>query len=178
MRRIFYDTEFLEDGHTVELISIGLVSEDGDEYYAANSEMPIDRIREHKWLMDNVMPSLPIVNPKARLIIDVDRKSHLVKPAWVIANEVRNFILRDKDPELWAYYGAYDHIALCQLYGPMIELPVGMPKFTHELMQLWEAAGKPEKPKQYAGEAHNAINDAHWNLRLYQKCTAALGAAG
>lgn len=180
MRRIFYDTEFLEDGTTVELISIGLVSEDGDEYYAVNSEMPVDRIRKHEWLMKNVVPTLPIINPRSSLM-DVDRTSHLVKPSWVIANEVRNFVLQDKNPELWAYYGAYDHVALCQLYGPMIQLPKGMPMFTHELMQLWELAGKPEKPPQYAGAhnaAHNAMGDARWNRLLYQKCMDTLGAAG
>lgn len=30
--RYFYDTEFIEDGHTIELISIGVVAEDGREY--------------------------------------------------------------------------------------------------------------------------------------------------
>lgn len=34
-----YDTEFLEDGSTIELISIGIVCEDGREYYAVNSDM-------------------------------------------------------------------------------------------------------------------------------------------
>src|SRR4051812_11038169 len=32
--KYFYDTEFLEDGQTIELISIGIVAEDGREYYA------------------------------------------------------------------------------------------------------------------------------------------------
>ena len=34
LMRIFYDTEFLEDGKTIDLISIGMVAEDGREYYA------------------------------------------------------------------------------------------------------------------------------------------------
>ena len=34
--RYFYDTEFLEDGETIDLISIGIVAEDGREYYAVN----------------------------------------------------------------------------------------------------------------------------------------------
>lgn len=32
--RYFYDTEFIEDGHTIDLISIGVVAEDGRSYYA------------------------------------------------------------------------------------------------------------------------------------------------
>ena len=36
--RIFYDTEFLDDGKTIDLISIGMVAEDGRELYAVSSE--------------------------------------------------------------------------------------------------------------------------------------------
>ncbi len=52
--RIFYDCEFLEDGKTIDLISIGLIAEAGDEYYAVNSDMPIERIESHGWLMKKV----------------------------------------------------------------------------------------------------------------------------
>lgn len=74
--------------------------------------------------------------------------------------------------ELWAYYGAYDHVALCQLWGTMMQLPDGMPMFTRELMQLWEQAGRPEKPAQ-KGE-HNALQDARWNKSLFEVCTREL----
>ena len=169
--RYFYDTEFIEDGKTVDLISIGIVADDGREYYAVNADMPIDRIREHTWLVDNVVPTLPMRNAHARLIMDVDRSNRLVKPPWVIANEVRDFVLTpdSEAPELWAYFGAYDHVVLCQLFGTMMQLPDGMPMFTHELMQLWEQAGRPDKPEQGEGE-HNALEDARWNAKLYAAC--------
>lgn len=31
MTRYFYDTEFIEDGHTIDLISIGIVADPGVE---------------------------------------------------------------------------------------------------------------------------------------------------
>lgn len=55
-----YDTEFLDDGSTIELISIGIVCDDGREYYAVNSDMDTQRIGKHQWLMDNVWPHLPL----------------------------------------------------------------------------------------------------------------------
>jgi hypothetical protein len=59
----WYDTEFLEDGRTIDLISIGIVAEDGREYYAVSDETTRGklnrRIRKHDWLMANVVPSLP-----------------------------------------------------------------------------------------------------------------------
>jgi len=59
--RIFYDTEFIENGKTIDLISIGIVTEDGREYYAVNSGIESgdalhERISAHDWLMRNVVP--------------------------------------------------------------------------------------------------------------------------
>ncbi|HEY8112220.1 MAG TPA: hypothetical protein VII16_05065 [Actinomycetes bacterium] len=121
--RIFYDCEFLEDGKTIDLISIGLIAEAGDEYYAVNSEMPIERIESHGWLMKNVVPHIPGQlqersfddNRNLNGRFTLDPTDAIVKPHWVIANEVRDFILGQPDPQLWAWYGAYDHVALCQL---------------------------------------------------------------
>ena len=36
--RYFYDTEFIDNGRTIELISIGVAAEDGREYYAISTE--------------------------------------------------------------------------------------------------------------------------------------------
>lgn len=180
-----YDTEFLEDGQTIDLISIGIVAGDGREYYAVNSDMDAKRISKSDWLMKNVVKHLPLHHyspPRDGLswIWGLDMTSPLVKPKWVIANEVREFIvggitpMGEKDgvpaywseelPELWAYYGAYDHVALAQLWGPMISLPNLMPMWTHDLMQLVEPLDGFELPSRAAGDAeHNALSDARWN---------------
>jgi hypothetical protein len=176
-----YDTEFLEDGATIELISIGIVCEDGREYYAVNSDMDDKRISKHDWLMKNVVKHLPLHHysaPRDGLgwIWSLDHESTLVKPKWVIANEVREFLLArpnntglgewQPNPELWAYYASYDHVALAQLYGPMIRLPKGFPMWTHDLMQLIEPLTGFLKPTQSSDE-HNALADARWNMELY-----------
>ena len=55
--RYFYDTEFIEDGRTIELISIGVVAEDGREYYAVSTEF--DPERAGSWVRANVLTKLP-----------------------------------------------------------------------------------------------------------------------
>ncbi|MEU3289927.1 hypothetical protein [Streptomyces longwoodensis] len=171
MTRIFYDTEFLENGRTIELISIALVTEDGREYYAVNADMPVDRILNHQWLKANVWPHLPLRGYKPGPLMNalqesdgaLDRTDTRVKPHWVIANEVREFIVATPDPQLWAWYGAYDHVALAQLFGPMISLPDGIPMWTNDLRQECERLGNPELPEQSDGE-HNALADARHNM--------------
>lgn len=168
MTKIFYDCEFLETGRTIDLISIGMVSEDGRELYAVNRDMPVKQIAKHDWLMANVVPSLPRLHGDARL--GAGRRNPLaldwhhpdIKPIGAIADEVRDFVLATPDVELWAFYGAYDHVALCQLWGRMIDLPEGVPMWTNDIRQEALRLGDPEIPKQEAGE-HNALADARHN---------------
>lgn len=166
--RIFYDTEFIEDGQTIELISIGIVAADGRELYLVNRDAPWKRIKKHSWLMGNVVSQLPKPYgdwrnhmPKRWLI---DFHNPAVKSRDTIAERVERFLLGDDletytDLELWADYAAYDHVVLCQLFGPMIALPPGIPMFTHDLQQAIRAAGNPPMPEQACG-VHNALADA------------------
>ncbi len=55
--RYFYDCEFVEDGRTIDLISIGVVCEDGREYYAVSAEF--DPSRAGAWVRRHVLPHLP-----------------------------------------------------------------------------------------------------------------------
>lgn len=162
--RIFYDTEFIEDGRTIDLISIGMVREDGAELYFVNDDAGImRRAVEHEWLRQNVMPSLPLTaKMKPRLAWNWDRKHRdypRVQPVRVIRAAVESFILAAPDRQLWAWYAAYDHVVLCQLWGPMIRLPEGVPMWTNDLKQECVRLGDPRMPGQESGE-HNALADA------------------
>lgn len=154
--KYFYDTEFHEDGSTIDLISIGIVAADGREYYAVNMEADWERIEGNEWLMANVVPKLPDVvtwKPKAQ-----------------IAREVREFLQPahgPRNPELWAWFSSYDHVVLAQLWGRMMDLPYGIPMFTHDLRAFVDYLDNPELPAQLDGE-HNALEDARWVKRAYE----------
>lgn len=173
-----YDLEFLEDGRTVDLISIGIVADDGREYYAVNADATREgtwwrpglsrRIRKHPWLMENVVPSLPKphgdwnLHMPRRWLFDYTNPRVLERD--VIAESVRQFLLAADEPELWADYGAYDHVGLCQLWGRMIDLPSGLPMFTRDIQQEAARLGVPwdQLPQQAEGN-HNALADARHN---------------
>lgn len=172
---IDYDLEFIEYRHslfrkrcTIELISIALVCEDGREYYAVNRDMPKRRIRKHLWLMQNVVPHLPkphgdwnLHMPESWLF---NYRDPAVKPEKQIADEVAAFIQATPDVELWANYGAYDHVRLCWLWGLMVDLPPGVPMYTNDIQQEARRLGLAwdDLPKQEGGE-HNALADARHN---------------
>lgn len=155
--RFFYDTEFIEDGVTIDLVSIGVVAEDGREFYAVSTEFDPDRAGD--WVRANVLPKLP--SPSSS--------------AWRSRRRIREDLtefLAGDDIELWAWVGAYDHVVLCQLWGPMTALPRQIPRFTRELRQEWESAGRPPLPSA-PSDAHDALSDARHNLRRWQAIEAA-----
>jgi hypothetical protein len=182
----YYDAEFLEDGQRVYPISIGVTTGDGDEYHAVYGEWMLDglviaKVRNHRWLMQNVVPHLPqaaqeIVHGRAGIPETGRFLSHpVVHPRWSIALQLEAFIGsygNDRNEHrLWAYYGAYDHLVLCQTFGTMMQLPRCVPMFTCDLMQLEDEVNRARARMQLAPverprkvDEHHALADARWNL--------------
>lgn len=145
--KIWFDTEFIEDGRTIELLSIGMIRQDGATFYA--EPMETDRSRASAWVKENVLPHLH--GP--------------IKCRENIAEQIVEFA--GPNPEFWAYYADYDWVALCQLYGTMMDLPKGWPMYCRDLKQLCDMLGNPELPKQTSQE-HNAQADAAWARQAWQ----------
>jgi hypothetical protein len=163
-RRYFYDTEFSEHPQKLELISIGVVSETGQEFYEVFNDF--DEHACNPWVQANVLPKLPI-HPKRKNSATIKaRLLEYLKPS------------KDDPIELWGYYSAYDHVALCWLFGPMVNLPPGMPMLTLDIEQYRQTLQYPEQslPPQPKNQ-HNALADARWvreawcELERYVNCT-------
>lgn len=141
--KIWFDTEFLENGRTIDLISIGMVREDGATFYAETPQAE-GLTKSNDWLRANVLPQLRGWDGRERS---------------QIADDIVAFA--GEKPEFWAYYADYDWVALCQLYGTMMDLPKGWPMFCLDLKQKAHVIGNPRLPEQAKGE-HNALDDALW----------------
>lgn len=148
--KYFLDTEFIEYPNTIELISIGIVAEDGREYYAINAECKFDRANQ--WVKDNVISKLEQIPDLWNSLDGIKR-------------DIRDFIGSDK-PIFWGYYADYDWVVFCWLFGPMIDLPKGWPMYCRDVKQLADMLGNPELPKQ-EDNIHNALADARWNKETF-----------
>ena len=251
----YLDTEFLEGKQdkqflgikygetkpTIDLISIGIVAEDGRQYYAISKDFNLkeawnrnDLDPNHKrnykqkdnyWIRENVLK--PIFNEwmieyngkivRLGLPIPLESNEFTYKnfKKWLklkgktnkhISTEIKNFVYSENresggqivlesfipniypEPEFYTYYGAYDWVVFCWLFGKMIDLPKGFPMYSKDLKQIldekvsvfcakeiqdtsFESAVKRIKmhkdyPKQT--NEHNVLADARWNLKLYQ----------
>ena len=146
--KVWFDTEFIEDGKTIDLISIGLVREDGHGLYIENAECDLSRASD--WVKGNVIPHL--VGERAQMS-RADMRQAVVD-------------FCGDSPEFWAYYADYDWVALCQLFGTMMDLPTGWPMFCLDLKQACFVRGNPRLPGKSCTE-HHALSDAIWVWEAY-----------
>ncbi len=181
--RYFFDTEFHEykkNGvNTIELISIGIVAEDGREYYAVANEFDIDAAINISWLNEHVIN--PILAGFAS-----DRPDTSPQTVFFAMGKSNNDIAREiveftagNTAEFYAYYADYDWVVFCWLFGRLIDLPEGFPMYCRDLKQMMDdiaedhykpdsldmLKGRSDYPKQE--NEHNALDDARWNKKLY-----------
>jgi hypothetical protein len=199
--KYFFDTEFIEGFHTngpshprkrhhVDLISIGIVAEDGREYHAISSEY--DSNEADPWVIENVIKPLYLktVSDDARdRIFYYDFHLHYGKSLSTIKRDILDFFgygmvscpagespwaqIHDKDISVYAYFADYDWVVLCSIFGRMIDLPKGMPMYCRDLKQMMEERGltKEWKQEKFPTEdnSHDALLDARFNKALYEE---------
>lgn len=182
--KYFLDTEFIEDGKTIDLISIGVVREDGETLYLQNSECDFSKASD--WVWRNVYPHLIHFDMRGKrscreyhrtydggLGHEIITKCNGMMAAgddpcfWATRREMREAILefcsveKHGKPEFWGYFADYDWVAFCQLFGPMVALPKGFPMYCRDLKQWADELGDVRIPKPET-EVHHALSDALW----------------
>lgn len=157
VRRVFVDTEFIEHGGHVDLVSVGMVRSDGKELYCVNAEADLGRAGE--WVLNNVISKLP--DPAS--------------PDWrsrdEIARVMSDFVLDgldDRKAQLWGCYCAFDMVAICSVFGRYVDRPKGFPGVMHDIKTLSELLPEqvvwPSKPEN----AHHALADARWTKDVFE----------
>jgi hypothetical protein len=138
--RLFADTEFFcEEGLPAIIwpISIGIVAEDGREFYA-EFQGAREAGGKTNFLRDNVLPNL--------------KGNEL--PVEEIRQRLEEFVGSATRPEFLMSYGAYDWVVICQIFGSLLKVPGNWQWIFTELVP----ADLPRVER--VGEEHNALADA------------------
>lgn len=153
VKHYFLDTEFNQRGHYVELISIGIVDQNGNEYYAQNKDCNLKRA--NAFVQEHVLPKLDYTSWKS---------------IRTIRREVEEFVA-DSDPMFWCYHGNYDWVAVCgSIFGSMVDTPPHWPHGCFDLVQYGYHLGFDKIPilEEDLDGLHNALVDARINKRSYE----------
>lgn len=169
--KYFFDTEFIEHATGIQLVSIGMVSEDGRTFYAESSIF--DERLADDWVKGHVLNSLKFSPHHAiqGVHLPAPNVTEVFGSESYIKRMILNFIGKDESPEFYAYYASYDWVVFARIFGRMIDLPKTFPMWVIDLKQMmWERGltteWKRENLPDPIGE-HNALVDALWNQQLY-----------
>ena len=181
--RYFLDTQFIEGDKTLDLISLGLICEDGREYYAINKDCCFSQADD--WVKENVLSPMEIQiignvcfsapvnqNWKSPNEIALDLVQFIkTPPSTIEAGSLDPMIAYglelDNEPEFWGYYADYDWVLFCWLFGKMPSLPKSFPQYCRDIKQECDRLGAPPLPPQDSVE-HNALNDARWIKQTWE----------
>ncbi len=150
--KYFFDTEFVEYQDRLIPVSIGVISESGNTYYA---EFDTDWERwASPWVLENVKPHLE-GNPKS-------------------VQQVREELIRyagSLDCQFWAYFASSDWVVMCQVMGSLKNLPGNWQPFVMDLAWLDPSLKKIRAVPFHNLKAHHALWDARELRHRYQTLT-------
>lgn len=170
--KYFLDTEFIEGfnkplfgkkRHFIDLISIGIVCEDGRSLYLISNEY--DYNKADAWVKENVILPMYIdtVHGDMRNNCDVNNFHKIYgKSNHLICTEIMKFIWHEQwdewiglsdeffergrkygwdygsEIEFYGYYSDYDWVLFCSFFGRMIDLPKDFPMYCKDLKQMFD----------------------------------------
>jgi hypothetical protein len=158
--RVYFDTEFTGLHQNTTLISIGMVDENGDEFYAESIDY--DQSQVDEWLRENVIANLGTADYA------------LVGTQPVIAGAVKDWLAERGTVEMWSDTLAYDWVLFCQLFGHAFNIPKNVYYIPFDLATLMKIKGVDPDVNREAfagieGSKHNALHDARVIKACYDK---------
>jgi hypothetical protein len=155
--KFFMNTEYIDQERRLELVSLGLVTADGREFYAVSTEF--DPHQGNDFVQTMVLPQL-------------EPDGH---PAWMSRMEMKEALVGfvgDAVPEFWSFGSApWDWLAMAQLFPLADRVPDGWRYTSYDVMCLVELAGLSLGDPRLPGpplNVHHALADARWARDTYQ----------
>ena len=120
--KLFIDFEFTGLHQSTKPISLGIVSEDGREFYAEFTDFGEESVDD--WIKNNVLSNtlylqLPLETRKQMTM----PKDHYIGATKEVVSKLVTWLRQFEFVELWGDCMAYDWILFCELFGGALNLP-------------------------------------------------------
>lgn len=119
--KIFFDTEFEGLYKNANLISIGLITEDGKQLYIENDDIIPEY--QSEWIKDNVLPNTVNYGDINILEICDNLTDYFVGRDYQICNQLTEFFKQYDYVELVSDVCHYDMVQLIDIFGDVFSLP-------------------------------------------------------
>lgn len=166
--KVFFDTEFTGLHQNTTLISIGLVDENGQTFYAELTDY--DKSQVDDWIQENVIENLEL-----HRFDDLPPEHHCGDTESIKA-ALSAWLSQYDHVEMWSDCLAYDWVLFNQLFGHAFNIPSNVYYIPFDLATLLKIKGiDPDiNREEYAGldgegYKHNALWDAEVIKACYEK---------
>lgn len=173
--RVFMDSEFtgLHQGST--LISIGLVADNGRQFYAEFTDY--DKTQVDDWVKDNVIAHLQFFGETDKNFISVISGHTLMRGnSKKITSALEDWFKQFKKVELWSDCHHYDMVLFMELFGGAFGIPENMYYIPFDISTMFKVLGIDPDVSREAfidrpidGVKHNSLYDAKVIQACYDK---------
>ena len=170
---LFMDSEFTGLTQDTSLISLALVDEDGNSFYAEFSDYNQSQCDD--WIINNVLTHCRWLETEEDPFTRQHESQRQVfgDSAYVEA-ALRHWLDQYGPVTIWADCPAWDWVLFAQLFGGALKTPQNVFYMPHDLATLFSVKGfDPDISRiEFSGlnlTAHNALDDALMIRACYQK---------
>ena len=179
---LYFDTEFTGLHKDTTLISIGIISEEGDKFYAELTDYNDEQIDD--WLQKNVIDNLiltKLIDKNSRRLYKNKEDSNKYSISCrgdihYVSDELNKWTEQFDKVEIWSDCLAYDWVLFNHLFGHAFNLPKNIYYIPFDICTLFKIKGiDPDISREefinnsVKGEKHNSLYDAKVIKACYNK---------
>jgi hypothetical protein len=178
LKKVFFDTEFTGLHKNTTLISIGLVTENGDTFYAELTDY--DKNQVDDWIQKNVIKNLNIPDELGKQRINTFKGD-----TGYVADKLKSWLDGLGSVEMWSDCLAYDWVLFNHLFGHAFNIPKNVYYIPFDICTLFKVKGiDPDINREefvlkgkigdgdlrdWQKQKHNALHDAEVIKVCYEK---------
>lgn len=157
MTKIFFDTEFTGLHQNTTLISIGLVAETGQTFYAELDDY--DKGQLNEWLQENVINKLRL--QYKGLTARGDHSEYLGNKRQ-LSSYLRTWLNQFEHVEIWSDCMSYDWVLFCELFGGAFNIPGSVYYIPFDICTLFKERGiDPDISREEFASSIMTIDSTH-----------------
>lgn len=163
MTNVYFDTEFTGLHQRTTLVSIGLIAETGQTFYAELTDY--DQLQVDDWLRENVISKLYLDGCYPHDLSCIALKAD----KGVVEDELRRWLRQFDKVEMWSDCLSYDWMLFCQLFGHAFNIPKNVYYIPFDICTLFKVKGiDPDVSREeFTSDMTNTISIAKKHNALY-----------